>query len=408
MRNFTFDRLNDSAINDYQMREQLIQTLKYRFATYGYKQIRTSTFEPYDLYTQVAGTIAPDDMIKVIDPAGKVLVLRPDVTIPITRKIAKEHSDLSGELRYFYVTDVFRQSFEQAPDKERTQAGVEYFGENAPEADAEIIALAIHTLKDLGLENFKIEIGDAGFFKELASQLKLAPETLEQFKQLIQAKNMTGLKQFLDHLYVNPELAAIIKEIPLLYGHPADVLKRAMDIVQNEKIASKLQNLANVFEIIQAYDMEKNIVIDLGLINHMDYYSDIIFQGFVENIGKPILMGGRYNQLADQFGTSIPAIGFACDIDSLLESTNGQEKVYSPPNDVSIFYEKEKQPFGLSIANELRMRGYRVLTFPLNKKMQSPETVYTIRLETEENILRNQEEISKFADLAELLRLLGT
>src|SRR5690625_199517 len=84
MQNLTFDNTSDSDVTFYQRRAQLLHTLKNRFTTYGYKQIQTSTFEAYDLYTTVNGTIRPDEMIKIIDQSGKVLVMRPDVTIPIT------------------------------------------------------------------------------------------------------------------------------------------------------------------------------------------------------------------------------------------------------------------------------------------------------------------------------------
>src|SRR5690625_2715889 len=200
MQNLTFDNTSDSDVTFYQRRAQLLHTLKNRFTTYGYKQIQTSTFEAYDLYTTVNGTIRPDEMIKIIDQSGKVLVMRPDVTIPITRQVAAKYPEFTGEIRYFYVTDVFRQTPGETNNKERTQAGIEYFGNTSPEADADVLALAIHALKDLNLNNFTLEIGHAGFTKELISTLNLSEQELEQFKQLIQAKNMSGMKLFLSKL----------------------------------------------------------------------------------------------------------------------------------------------------------------------------------------------------------------
>src|SRR5699024_8038692 len=102
---------HDSNILNFAKRNEMISTLYHRFLTYGYQQIRTSTFESYDLYSTVAGTIPQDEMVKVIDPSGKVLVLRPDVTIPITQEIASKNATLQDAKRYFYVLDVFRQSF---------------------------------------------------------------------------------------------------------------------------------------------------------------------------------------------------------------------------------------------------------------------------------------------------------
>ena len=101
--------MNDENVKDYQKQERTIKTINRRFLTYGYKRIKTSTFEQYDLYSKVRSSINQNEMIKIIDRTGEVLVLRPDVTIPITRKLAEDVLELSTELRYFYVQDVFRQ-----------------------------------------------------------------------------------------------------------------------------------------------------------------------------------------------------------------------------------------------------------------------------------------------------------
>lgn len=405
MQILTFDNTNDSDVTFYQRRTQLLHVLKNRFTTYGYKQIQTSTFEAYDLYTTVNGTIRPDEMIKVIDQSGKVLVMRPDVTIPITRKIAAKYPYFTGEIRYFYVTDVFRQTPGETNNKERTQAGIEYFGNTSPEADADVLALAIHALKDLNLNNFTLEIGHAGFTKELISTLNLSEQELEQFKQLIQAKNMSGMKLFLSELSLEPELRTALESIPLLYGDPQDVIKRAKEIAFNERLLAKLQTLEKVLELLQAYGVQEHTVLDLGLINNMDYYSDIIFQGFTGNIGKPIVMGGRYDKLADQFQASIPAIGFAFDINALLESTQHQHKAYRPPVDIVIYYDPCKQESGLSTANKLREQGYRVLAYP-EKNHHSINTQYTIFFTKEDNTLAQQDRSWPFTNTAELEQLL--
>src|SRR5690625_5907257 len=105
---------------------------------------------------------------------------------------------------------------------------------------------------------------------------------------------MSGMKIFLSKLSLEPELRTAIESIPLLYGDPQDVIKRAKEIAFNEHLLAKLQTLEKVLELLQAYGVQEHTVLDLGLINNMDYYSDIIFQGFTGNVGKPIVMGGRY------------------------------------------------------------------------------------------------------------------
>lgn len=387
-------------------REKLKKTIKNRFFTYGYNEIYTSTFEAYDLYAQMNGTINHREMIKTIDNNGEVLVLRPDITIPLTQKIAETNKKLNNHLRYFYILDVFRQAQEATDSKEYTQAGVEYFGNNRPEADAEIIALAIHLFKDLNIDNFKIELGHAGFFKEITKALNLEQTELKELKRLIKAKNVTELNPFLNKHKIDGQLQSIIKAIPLLYGKANHVIQQANELPLTDKMKQTLENLANIYKMLTNYHVEDDVVIDLGLINHMDYYSDLIFQGFIERVAKPVLMGGRYDTLANQFRAQIPAIGFACDIDLLLEGAPKDLLSSFHKVDLTLLYDKKEQKDCLILANNLRDQNIRVLTYPIenreNIKDKAKFTAYQkeknwiITNETETVTLQTKEDIVKF------------
>ncbi|WP_100012181.1 ATP phosphoribosyltransferase regulatory subunit [Lentibacillus sediminis] len=355
----------DASARDFQIKETLTATLKNRFATYGYQQIGTSAFEYYDLYSSIAGTVNKDEMLKVIDSSGKVLVLRPDMTIPIARMVSSRQAATAGE-RLFYVQNVFRQTDGELGSKESTQAGVEYFGENTAENNAEIIMLAVHTLRDLEFANFKIEIGHAGFFKELIKQAKLSRVEIEQLQAMIQSKNTTDIETFLAGFELEEELKIAIKKLPHLHGNPAYVIPQAEEIVRNDAMQELLQNLRDVYEVLEAYEVEDAAVFNLGLINNMNYYTGVIFQGFVENFGKPVMMGGRYDNLGEQFGSPLPAIGFAFDIDDLLQARKQQKLSVPEPGapDFVIEYTAEKQRDAFRLAYQLREKGLTVLTFP--------------------------------------------
>lgn len=400
---------NDLVINveQIQARRQIVNQLKNRFSTYGYNEIYTPTFENYDLYANMNGTINQQQMIKTIDNTGKVLVLRPDITIPITEKIAKHNKVLNSDLRYSYVQDVFRQTTESQETRESTQAGVEYFGSTAPEADAEIIALAIHLLQDVHAENIKIELGHAGFFKQLANELQLDREDFLQLKQYIQAKNITEIEFLLNQLHVDEQLQTIIKSLPFLYGNPLVVFEEAKQLPLSEGLLAALENLNDIYDVLVSYDVADHLVIDLSLINHMDYYSDMIFQGFIQKVGKPILMGGRYNRLADQFGADIPAIGFACDIDLLLTGIPLPNQAKVNPVEITIFYDKAAQGASLQLANHLRNCQYNVLTYAetVNKE-EIPHSVYTIQMKQDKYALTFNEATVSFETDEEVLTLL--
>ncbi|WP_188456073.1 ATP phosphoribosyltransferase regulatory subunit [Virgibacillus oceani] len=402
-----FESMNTISLEDYQRREHLLAKIKDRFSTYGYQQIQTPTFEQYDLYKTITGTVNRDEMIKVIDPTGKVLVLRPDVTIPITRIIATNKQIPSGEKRFYYISNVFRNSIEQQDKKEHTQAGIENFGQNTPPLDAEIIALAIQTISDLGFKKFKLEIGHAGFFKELLKQINISEQNTSQLQQMIQAKNFSELKPFLETLSIHTDVKVALQQIPFLYGRPEDVMKRAGTVILNERMNYTLSNLIEVYELLKIYGLEEFVSFDLGLINHMDYYSGIIFQGFVENFGKPVLMGGRYDTLAEQFDTDLPAIGFACDVDAIFDAMEG-EGLFSKktsPLDIMILYTPAKQREALTAAQELRELGYRVIT-SLDSTPTISEASFIVRYKENVNTIKDQHNTRLFYNQEELMKQL--
>ncbi len=405
---YTDYRTTNENVKDYEKYERTIKTINKRFSTYGYKRIKTSTFEQYDLYSKVNSSINQNEMIKVIDQNGQVLVLRPDVTIPITRQLAEEFSELPNELRYFYVQDVFRQAENREEGIESTQAGVEYFTEGSPEADAEVIALACHTLKDLGFaDEIKIEIGHAGFFKQLIQDIGLTPNQLSELKNLIQSKNVVDIELFLSNLSIEKEVRDAIGMIPLLYGDPVEVSERARKLVQTGPLHETLDYLMKVYEVLTVYGLRKYIVMDLGLINHMGYYSDIIFQGFVEKFGKPVLMGGRYDELGTEFGARLPAIGFACEVESLVKASSGENVSPRIPIDVNIVYGEADLGESITIANELRERDYRVLSSASQKKdAGKPNSIYSITIENGVKTFQYKEKKQRFNDINDLLKLM--
>ncbi|GAB4074077.1 ATP phosphoribosyltransferase regulatory subunit [Barrientosiimonas marina] len=406
MESYLFDRSQDTGSAEFQSGQALIKTLKHRFQTYGFRQVRTSTFEQYDLYDLVSGTVKRENMIKAIDQSGKVMVMRPDVTIPITRMMA---SSTTREARLFYVSHIFRQYPEASELEERLQAGVERFGSDRPETDAEVITLAAHGLQDLGFERFKIEMGHAGFFKAVMRQLDLAPAEREQLQMLVQSKNLADIKRFLADVNVPDDLAAILQTIPLLYGDPEDVLKRAEELALTPDMKAELADLHALNKLLQAYDAADAVVFDLGLINNMDYYSGVIFQGVVADYGKPVVMGGRYDRLADQFGAVLPAIGFAYETSYLADALRQENRLVStaPSVDITLFYEPQEQINALRTANDLREAGYAVVTYPRGDSGHTAEdSSCTACFSPDGNWFDDQQTEQAFTDGQELQSLL--
>ncbi|WP_301108706.1 ATP phosphoribosyltransferase regulatory subunit [Sporosarcina sp.] len=392
--------------NEHEKHEKIIGTLSKRFTTYGYKRIKTSAFEKYDLYSNVRTSINQNEMIKVIDYTGEVLVLRPDVTIPLTQELVQMNGSLPEEMRYYYVQEVFRQTFQENEKIGKTQAGVEYFCKSSPEADAETIMLACHALRDVGFSDVKIEIGYAGFFTELIADLSLTIQQTAELKILIQAKNVVEIGPFLESLQINPSVKKVLEQLPFLYGAPETVFERLENLQVSDSVQLAIDYLQQTYQIVELYGLKKHIVIDLGLINHMGYYSGIIFQGYVEKFGKPVLMGGRYDSLSEEFGIKRPAIGFACEVDSLVKAAAHKEMKERYSIDITVTYEESRMKYALDITNELRERDYRVLSKPLNRAFHAQDSQYTIQLTDNRNTLTDEKETNEFTDFKELLDLI--
>ncbi|BAC12509.1 ATP phosphoribosyltransferase regulatory subunit [Oceanobacillus iheyensis] len=360
MINYNF-RNRTSFPEDFLKKANVIKQIQNRFYTYGYDQIETPLFEDYDMYSNVQGTVQQDDMVKVIHSSGRVLVLRPDVTIPITRQYVE--TDMTSHYqRFSYCLDIFR--FNETQQAYRTQAGVEFFGDESPEADAEVIALAIDSLKDLKIAPFKIEIGHSGIYKELLEQANLTDQEQQTLHALIQSKNISETSSFLDHLSIDQDLKQKIELIPMLYGDPSTVIKRAQAIVTNETMQQVVDTLFNVYSLLKDDQIEEYISFNLGLINNMNYYSGIIFQGFTEQIGQPILMGGRYDHLSSQFENEIPAVGFAFEIDKLLTLITPGDQPLITQADFLIEYQPNCRQDALLLARRLRQANKKVIIQP--------------------------------------------
>lgn len=385
----------------------MIKTIHKRFKTYGYERIKTSTFEQYDLYTEVKSSINRKEMVKTISENGEVLVLRPDVTIPITKELAERYSILPHELRYYYVQDVFRQSEEVEEEVESTQAGVEYYCQSSPEKDAEVIALACHTLKDLGFQNIKIEIGHAGFVQALIDQANLSSRDVIKLKKYIRSKNIVEIEPFLRTLKIDEALIQAFVTIPMMYGDPVEVSDKARKITQTKEMDHILTYLLEVYDILKIYGLAQNIVMDLGLINHMGYYSDIIFQGFVEAYGRPVLMGGRYNDLGNEFGAELPAIGFACTVESLLKAARENSEAPRAPLDVLLQYDETCLKEAIFYTNELRERNYTVISSKANEPLLNAQpSIYQIKLTDQQHTFFYKEKTYNFDSTKELLKLM--
>ncbi|MCG8482237.1 MAG: ATP phosphoribosyltransferase regulatory subunit, partial [Clostridia bacterium] len=242
-RKFIPEGVEDVNAVEYEKKEWMQTKAKEIFRSFGYHQILTPTFEYYDLFSEIESAINLDEMYKLIDRNGKILVLRPDATIPVARMAATKYGSIDGYLKFMYFTSVYRSSdFRAGGKREFTQAGIEYLGNEEPEADAEVIATAIKSLQNLNFSNIHIDIGQADYFKGLMSELDVSQQDKNKIRILIENKNLADLDNTLEELTISEASKTLLTNMPFLYGEIDEVINKARSLAINDTMKKAVDN----------------------------------------------------------------------------------------------------------------------------------------------------------------------
>lgn len=294
------------------------------FERYGFQKVITPLLEYVEVLSLGVGENLRDRVLKFIDPStGRVVALRPDITPQIARVVATRMRDYELPLRLCYNENVLRyEEPKEGKSREVLQIGAEYISSSAsPEADAEMITMAIESLKGLGLESFKIDIGDVGFLRSILEKLPVESAQRSLIKEAIAIKDTSGLEEILTDLgtKVSGEDRKILLNLTTLYGEE-EVLKKASAFAVGPETRSSIENLRKIIDIIAKKGLKDFVTIDLGEVRGFDYYTGIIFEGFASGVGKPILSGGRYDTLMEKYGYRAAATGFAFDVEHIVSA----------------------------------------------------------------------------------------
>lgn len=326
---------------------------------YGYHAIETPTFEFFDIFGKEIGTTPSKDLYKFFDREGNTLVLRPDITPSVARCVAKYYVEEELPVRLCYMGNTFiNNTSYQGRLKESTQLGAEMIGDNSVDADAEIIALVVNSLKTAGLQEFQIGIGHVGFFKGLIEAAKLPEETVSDLIALISNKNFFGVEELIDSL----GLTADLKELFSMLGSISmseDMLSRAKELaVSYPTVLEALERLELLLQVLSCYGVEKYVSLEPGMLSTYHYYTGIIFAGYTFGSGEPIVKGGRYDNLLPYFGKDAPSIGFAVVIDQLMAALSRQKiEIPIQEQQVLIVYKEPRHADAIKKALALRKEG---------------------------------------------------
>ena len=306
----------DRLFSECQERRQVQQRLTRLFRQRGYLEVSTPETEYYDLFALSGSDIPQERMISVSDPSGKFCVMRPDSTTPIARVAATKLSAVPLPQRLYYDQTVYRANpAHTGGSREIPQCGVELIGARGMKADLEIIVTAVDALRSCGAPRFHVELGHAGFFRDLAGRLELDEATVERMRALIEGKKFAALNAFLAPYSGNTATAALNRLSRLFGGE--EVLAEAEQLAGRTEAVDYLRAL---YAELDAAGYGSYIRFDLGMVHQIDYYTGVVFRGYVEGAGEAVLSGGRYDHLVEVFGREAQATGFAVDVDAVART----------------------------------------------------------------------------------------
>lgn len=339
------------------------------FALWGYDEVVTPTFEYLETLTVGINQDQANNMFKFLDKNNRILALRPDMTTPIARVAATRLKEYTLPQRIFYLTNVFRYEQAQAGRQcEFYQAGVELMGAAGPAADAEIVALAIASLREAGLTTFQISLGQVDFINGIMEESELAPEQRQRLKNCLVRRDLVGLEETLVGSGLSESVCQFVKGIPLLHGRE-EVLEQALGMVQNDTSRKALNNLAEIYQLLKSYGVGDMVYFDLGIIRDFDYYTGMVFEGYTPGLGFPLCGGGRYDNMVGSFGKGCPATGFAVGIERVMLALERQGITQLPAaKDVYVGWSEGELCQAIAQACELRRRQLVVEVAP------SPQT----------------------------------
>jgi len=342
------DGTRDYIYDECKLKRLIIDKLSKIFSQNGYSEIMTPTIEFCDIF-DIKNYVNYEDIYKFTDEKNRLLALRADCTMPIARVVATKFNDIPNPFRLYYAQNVINTSNVKL---ETTQTGVELIGIKDIRADIEVLWLSIFALKEFFDGKFHIELGHGQLFNILIDEYKIEQQIAEEARTYIENKNFAALAS----LNIPDE----IKELPKMFGK-IEVLDAYINSSKIPKIIEILQYLKEIYNLLVSLNLEQYITFDLGLVHKLDYYTGIIFKGYVEGSGRTILSGGRYDSLIENFGKDLDAIGFGIDVDQIFDVLQKQHKINIQEIDALIYFSLEKCSEAYNLLIELTQKGKVVI-----------------------------------------------
>lgn len=302
--------------------ERAIFQLRSLYRKYGYSQYKMSKFEEYDLYIRNKDFLVSDNIITFNDTDGRLLALKPDVTL----SIIKNSGEFAGYVKkVYYNENVYRVSKGSQSFKEIMQVGLECIGDIDDYNICEVVMLAAESLKSIS-EDYILDISHMGIVAETIEAIGLSGDKKKELLQCIAEKNLHGITKLCQSEGVEQCLADNLTAIISCCGKADEVIGELEKLVKGDEGMSALGQLKNIMNALKCGGYTDRVRIDFSVIHDINYYNGIVFKGFINGIPTGILSGGQYDMLMKKMKKNTGAIGFAVYLDMLERLTDDEIK----------------------------------------------------------------------------------
>lgn len=332
--------------------------LRGAFAEYGYLEVRTPLIEFADQMDRALdGGVGR--AFRLFDDHGRVLVLRPDLTIPVTRLLASRFRDRTGPVRVSYIGARMRPATSGKADPiEETQAGAELVGLSGPAADAEIIAMLVAALRRLGIADLHVAVGHVGLTRAALDALHVAPEDQDRLQAAALSRDLAGWRAIAHTLPLDDSATRLLAELPTRRGGEDVVTALGRDI---PSLVPMCTELCETLRLLGQYGSADSVMVDLGVLRDWAYYSGIVFEISAPGLPRPVGAGGRYDTLGARFGADRPAVGGGVWLDGVHRAVNARSDAPGLRDGVVLVGGLDHE---LTLAGALRAAGIRVVALP--------------------------------------------
>ena len=342
-------------IKNMSKKDLVLLNIRKMYDSYGYKKISLPSFEEYDLYNENKDFI-DRNVLTVMSPNGKLLALRPDITLSVAKKVSKDQSLKYSKI--YYQENTYNLT-KYVGYEEDEQLGIELIGKESTFLDFEIINLAVKSL-DIINKKSMIVLSHAGFISSIFENFDLEYEIKEQILDCINRKNSHDIQKILKrNEHISENVKKLIYKIPELSGNLENIEKELLKYEINDNTKKILSELKQLNSLLLKFYKKSKIIFDFSIVKNLNYYNGIILQGYIENFPNIILTGGRYDKLFEKFGVDTGAVGFAILTDGLKGYYKDTDK---KDFEVLIAYDDSDFEKLVEIVNDFQKKGLRVRT----------------------------------------------